>query len=674
MANMDVDQDARERNVHEVKVAASSLALHSELSRTVESPVLFRAASNAPSTSRPKFTPANSFQVEVEELPSASRSGSAHSSDVYGHSKSQRWLWWTRTQKAFVTKFPRATKGVVWLRGPRPKVDLPDPKPWLDIDWTTRRGRIVFPLERMWARHTRFLGHTWLLVLFIAAYIISFAFFARAQAFLTPAESFIDCTSTYWTALDGCGLNGELCTPFNQSSFDFRCPAQCTSVVLANPRFVGDTSVDGVPLIVGGGDNNKTYRGDSFICAAAVQAGMYSDSTGGCATVTLIGTFQNFLPYSANGLSSIGFPSQFPLSFRFEPTTAIGHCTDLRNYALAFNIIITVLLFWVIRPPPIVTYWCLVCIGFWHVTLFSQPRAQPPPIDDAFGTFLPTLFVAYAFWRLSFRFTMPAFYRAGAHLESAIWYLATYWAGVLTNITTDQIPIDRLDSSDIDDSRRAIVALVIICVIIFVIVLRQIWDIRKTGWLPYYAGWYIVGGLTTMVLALLPGLSFRLHHYVLAMVLIPGTGFPTRLSAIYQGFLLGMFLNGVAAFDFDSILQTAADLVRDAPLGTDLPTFATNSTTLNASLPLVNQTIFWHTFPANDTWDGFSLLVDDVERYTGAALNFSLGTLLSFNALQTGIPHFFRLAFTSGGVPGDYTKAGTISTNETWTDPLPGPS
>jgi len=30
--------------------------------------------------------------------------------------------------------------------------------------------------------------------------------------------------------------------------------------------------VDFVPLIVGGGDSQKTYRADSFICASAVQA------------------------------------------------------------------------------------------------------------------------------------------------------------------------------------------------------------------------------------------------------------------------------------------------------------------------------------------------------------------------------------------------------------------
>jgi hypothetical protein len=116
------------------------------------------------------------------------------------------------------------------------------------------------------------LTNPWLFVVLAAAYIIGLAFFARAQAFITPSDSFITCTSTYWLSNAGCGLDGQECTPFSNSSFDFRCPAQCSSVVLENPRTVGNQQVDFVPLIVGGGDENRTYRGDTFICAAALQA------------------------------------------------------------------------------------------------------------------------------------------------------------------------------------------------------------------------------------------------------------------------------------------------------------------------------------------------------------------------------------------------------------------
>lgn len=68
-----------------------------------------------------------------------------------------------------------------------------------------------------------------------------------------------------------CGLDGTDCLPLEYGNSAFRCPAGC-DVILQNPRTVGDQTQEYVPLIVGGGDVNGTYRGDSFICSAAVQA------------------------------------------------------------------------------------------------------------------------------------------------------------------------------------------------------------------------------------------------------------------------------------------------------------------------------------------------------------------------------------------------------------------
>ncbi|KAF5385462.1 hypothetical protein D9757_005400 [Collybiopsis confluens] len=586
------------------------------------------------------------------------------SSDPEHNSLRPSLSWYFRTQDRVAARHPvfynRASRFFLYWRGPRPKINLPNPRPWLDIDFHWRGISIVLPVESTIIRTTRPLTNPWLFIILAAAYIIGLAFFSRAQSFLTPTDAYITCTSTYVLSNAGCGLDAQDCAPFSNSSFDFRCPAQCSSLILENPRTVGDEQVSFVPLIVGGGDINRTYRGDTFICAAALQAGLISDSRGGCASLSLIGNFTNFLPYSAHGLTSIGFPTVFPLSWRFDDHTSLISCADNRNAALAMNILVTFILFVILRPKPIVLFWCL------HVALFSQPQSNPPPLETAFGTFLPVLFIAYAFWRLGFRFTLPAFSKLP--FESAVWYLATYWAGVLTNITTDNIPLSTLTSADLHKQRNAITALVIIVIIVALIVVNQIRIIRKSGWLPYYLGWYIAGALVAIVLSLLPGLIFRIHHYIIAIALIPGTGFPTKPSAVYQGFLLGMFLNGAAAFGLDSILQTSASLVQDAPAGTTLPIFLTNSTNYNASIPFENQIIFWDQLP--ESWSGFSLLVDDVERYLGSATNFSLA------AFNSSLPHFFRLALTSndGTVFGDFTMPATLFSNGTWIDPLPGSS
>lgn len=189
---------------------------------------------------------------------------------------------------------PRLYRIYEYIRGPRPKVELGgehsvtahvqsaaltfaiDPSPFLDIDVTIRGKRIRLPIESTFIRYTRPLTNPWLLIPFCAAYIIGLAFLSRAQSFLSPPDSFIGCTDTFWLSNNNCGLNGEGClssdTNFTDAVYNYRCPAQCTSVILQNPRTVGDEQTAFVPLLVGGGDDNATYRGDSFICSAAVHA------------------------------------------------------------------------------------------------------------------------------------------------------------------------------------------------------------------------------------------------------------------------------------------------------------------------------------------------------------------------------------------------------------------
>jgi len=211
--------------------------------------------------------------------------------------------WYAWLEKRFSSRYPgiyrRVGRAAIWVRGPSVKVDLPgklllsnsgssatrlsltlvpcsEPVPWLQFTihtskWSLSSSRTI-PLEPWLIRKTEALRSSWLLLVLVAAYIIGLAFFSRAQSFQVPSDSFITCTSTYWTANNGCGLNGQSCAPFNNSAFAFRCPAQCASVVLQNPRTVGNEQIDFKPLIVGGGDDEQTYRGDSFLCAAALQA------------------------------------------------------------------------------------------------------------------------------------------------------------------------------------------------------------------------------------------------------------------------------------------------------------------------------------------------------------------------------------------------------------------
>jgi len=266
----------------------------------------------------------------------------------------------------------------------------------------------------------------------------------------------------------------------------------------------------------------------------------------------------DYIPFTSNGLTSLGFPTVFPIGFRLSKATSFTHCTDLRDAALAFNVLVTCVLFLLLRPKPIVLFWCLTCIGYWHVALFDRPRGTPPRLDLAFGTFLPTLFIAYAFWRMAFRYVLPVF--RNQPLESCLIYLSGYWVGVLHSLTLEQLPLSRLMVSDVKKRSGAVPTLVIGVIVILMLAINQVRVIRKTGWLPYYLGWYTVGGLVLLVLGLLPGLALRLHHYIFAIMLVPITAFPTRFSAFIQGFLLGLFISGAAAYGFDSIVERPVDV------------------------------------------------------------------------------------------------------------------
>ena len=282
--------------------------------------------------------------------------------------------------------------------------------------------------------------------------------------------------------------------------------------------------------------------------------GYVSESRGGCATVNLVGTFSDFIASSARGIQSVGFPGEFPLSMRFTKSDRYTHCADLHNEATILNVIVSVLLFLVLRPHPLVLFWSLVCLGYWHIALFADPRSMPPDLEGAFADFLPMIFVAYAIWRVAYRHCFLHF--SEIPLERALWYLPAYWVGISWKVTFEKLPLDRLLGSDIKARSGAIATLVVFVVIILACVVNQLRIIRKTGWTFWVVWRYAVAGLVILVLAMLPNLVFRLHHYFAALLLLPLTAFPTRLSLLYQALCLGMFLDGVAKFRFDSILQS----------------------------------------------------------------------------------------------------------------------
>ncbi|KAI2602037.1 hypothetical protein GGR54DRAFT_555753 [Hypoxylon sp. NC1633] len=576
----------------------------------------------------------------------------------------KRWKWVPYP----VRKFARNT--VRWMQGPQ------SPKIW--------KIRPLFPvvqhapldvLNKLLPNRT----HQILLYMgYVAVWIVVFAIVlwrgqvaSEVGTYGTPTD--IGCGTTYWSSNNGCGLDGVDCRPFNGSAFAFRCPSNCASYRALNPRAVGDQEVIYAPLIVGGppdpaNEENPIYRGDSFICGSAIHSGIITNAQGGCGVVSLVGRQANFVGTDRHGIQSVGFDSYFPLSITFESGIEC-QARDARWSLLALSVVFTTVLSLFTASSAVFFFTIFIGI-FWQVGMASDPPSYtyiPSLFSDLLGKFLPAMFCAWVFYdKMGARRQLQGL---TAQVEKTVLWLGGCWVGALTNYTFDFIPIQRLTGHDLEQQPGAKAALAIIIIVLFAVVVGQVWCFRQEGRLIRYLQLYALFILGIIICLVLPNLSLRIHHYVLALLLVPGTSMQTRPSLLYQGILIGFFINGIARWGFDSILQTSSDLQGDAQLGSPLPVLL--APVINATLSTI--TFRWGASPGI-RYDGLSILVNDVERYRGYFGDEDSDHFTWTRDNETDYNEYFRFGFMASTDSQDYTKAGIWTKELEWVDPQPGPS
>ncbi|KAL8656406.1 MAG: hypothetical protein Q9210_000265 [Variospora velana] len=465
---------------------------------------------------------------------------------------------------------------------------------------------------------------------------------------------------------NSCGLNGNRCRPFDNAYQAFRCPANCRSVHVTTPHAVGAQDINYRPFVIGGlaedeidhSSFESVYRGDSFVCQAAIHAGVVSNQKGGCGVVKLSGSHSNFTSTKRNGIQSIPFDALFPKSFTFVSGLSSSCIKDLRWPLLAVTVIFTTILSLCITLPS-VFFPTVFTILFLHVGLVSDP---PTNTDYAslssliIGRFLPAAFVAAAFYRYSVK---PQQQDLNAYVERTILWLGGAWIGSLNNYTFDFIPIQRLTPSDLRAQPGAPLALSIIVISLLAIAIGQVWYLHLEGHLPKYLAIYGIFVTFLIVCVIIPTLNLRIHHYFLALLLLPGTRLQTRPSLLYQGILVGLFINGTARWGFDSILQTTNELRGpDGPLHSALPN-------ITSIVPAVSTITFeWAMPPLAQGYDGISTLVNDVERW-----RWYIGEgqpIKTFEREEAGAVEYFRFALMRGSGAADFTKAGVWEGDGVW--------
>ncbi|KAI9822669.1 MAG: hypothetical protein M1827_000388 [Pycnora praestabilis] len=573
---------------------------------------------------------------------------------------SPRWQWLPIS----LQKITQIT--VNWVEGPRPP-RIQKVAPFFPSIQTAPPRFLDHVLPKRKHKTSLFMGFylCWLLAFVLLLHRSANS--GKISGYGMPTE--ISCFASYWNGGNGCGLNGNNCRPFSNSSFAFRCPANCASVQVLNPRAVGAQEVVYQQYVIGGSTGNELglasdpiYRGDSFVCQAAIHAGMVNNEDGGCGVVSLVGGQSNFVSTFRNGIKSVGFDSTFPLSFTFIPGTS-SECKDLRWPLLAISVTFTCVLSLFITSPAIF-FASIFTSMFFHVGLASDP----PNFGDYYsissvivGRFLPAAFVAFVLYRYCVR---PQLSGLTAQVEKTVLWLGGCWVGALNNYTFDLIPISRLTPHDIQQQPGAKVALLVIVLILFFVIIGQIFFLQLEGRLPRFLALYASMAISIGLLVAIPGLNLRIHHYFLAILLLPGTGIQTRPSLLYQGILVGLFINGIARWGFDSILQTSAELLGDGQIGSVLPSIVA---------PLITSTnisFAWMSPPR--PYDGISILVNDVERYRG--YQGYDDPLFTWGREKEGQREYFRFGYMSGSDTGDYTKAGTWEADGKWTQMRSGPS
>jgi len=478
-----------------------------------------------------------------------------------------------------------------------------------------------------------------------------------------------------------CGLNGEGCLPFSNSSFAFRCPSDCvTSGQVLNPRAVGDQVVAYRTFVVGGangGDGYGTYRADSFICPSAIHAGVFPSHYGGCGVLMRIGEATSFPPTKRHGIESIGFDATFPSSYTFASGVQSTACKDLRWHLFAVSIPFTTAIS-VISPVPAIPFYATFVGVFFHVALASDPPFLNNPyalINRALSRFLPAAFVAHFIWL----YILKRPHKNAPPIERTLLYLSGLWVGALTNITFDKlIPISRLTARDLHQQPGAKAALAIIIIIIVVLAVGQIHYLRLSGRLPKVGALYASVGASLGLLAAIPGTSLRIHHYILALLLLPGCRLLTRPSLIYQGILVGLFINGVARWGFAGVVETPDSLIGDGLYYSSVPNITAPTVTpdnFTVSLPTPPEDL-----TGGDAYavTGVSVLVNDVERYQYHLPDGDVegggdaGKELTYPR-RSGERAYLRMAWlTRGGDTLDYTRAGVVEVNGTWRGPKRG--
>jgi len=361
-------------------------------------------------------------------------------------------------------------------------------------------------------------------------------FWMNSFAAVTPEGSVqsVGCGDSFWN-YDGCGVNGTNCLPFESDWMAMRCDALCS-------KYNNGWKAIGT----------NVYRADSQICHAATHAGVIGQM-GGCFLIRASGPQFFFNGSDANGVSSIPWTTYFPKSFEFKECTST-FCTPLQLVILATFLIFGFILL-LLRVPKWLFFAFIVHVGWWYIG-FSGTKDSPHGdlwINFVMSTMLPSFAFAYVMYSVGNK----AIFGPDFPIDNFLFYLLPTVILIHMNYITFILDFDLTPQSLSSLTLPAIICIVLLVIGAICIGIPQVYFLWKAGKLFKYLLFYLLLMITTVFVAfpIRHRFGFHFHHYMIGLLLWPITAFNSRPSALLQGILLGLFINGAARWGFGSLFD-----------------------------------------------------------------------------------------------------------------------
>ncbi|KAJ3059520.1 hypothetical protein HDU98_004488, partial [Podochytrium sp. JEL0797] len=360
------------------------------------------------------------------------------------------------------------------------------------------------------------------------------------------------------------------------------------------------------------GTLNGTYRGDSWICAAAIHAGVLSNSGGGCLVAELnpSAAGETYSATTRNGISSFAFNSSYPFSLTFQSiaTGQSGYCQDLGFYAEGFFLPMLMLLPFLTVTRKHMFWSTLVWAYLFWVFVSPDTGKGNSDIQHSLASLLPALATLYViYWQIA-KFALPK--PSQFPVEMSILFVGMVWFGFhLDMLSNTTIPIYSV-SAKLFSNPATFVPLVCVLVVIGLAVLAFAYmHFKQATLLSYVVGYPAV----CLVYAILPhviGLSIHLHHYLYGLLLLPITRLKSRVSVVSLGLLLGLFTQGVLKYGFASPFDTSLQ-------ANAIYTQATVQTQWSMTSADISQGMIRWVYPFNQTANITDLYTVDLQQELG---------------------------------------------------------